>query len=1062
MKGSHYRNLILFHTAVVCVLLLCFDFSLASNLDSNLISHDDTLSFVPSSHSTDSSSVSDSLSATTTTPNTLDDSDDYYGMSSIDSQLPGCEYQSETCVNGYFDSANCLDWIVCNLDPPFNKWYQQHNCTCLPGYVGTDCSIVVDDSYCSSAKPIFDGTPVNINNPNKHLECFVDYNSQQSDFGLRDHRVNLTVELDSAGYGSGTFELISRHRNRTIKSGPDYALCRSAQYDIRCEVDACYGSTNHDNISMVTCEQIDCTSCGSVTPETCSAFLAITVDQLKPPLSFIFSKVNVDLGLTHMQFHTDTLIIELDCRTGECVDSPIDRNVQQWKPSLVTQYTMLFVIGGAFMATILLLVYLCIGNKRKKGDEYKWRHELAREFEQQSDGIVAGSASHIREAYIRLETVLEQHQQSLPRFGLVFDTIQYTVQIPTGRCRSFPRQILHGVTGNIEPGMLVAIIGSSGAGKSSLMDILAAREKTGFVTGFTDVYCSEARSRDVADVVHYVLQDDALFATQTVKEALMFSARMRLPPSYTEAMIHAKVHRLMKDLRIDHIADNRIGHPDKGGGISGGERKRVAIGVELITDPRILMLDEPTSGLDSFSAQVVIEVLQKTAKNGCACLLSIHQPPSKVFAMFDRVILMTRRGQQAFFGSPVDAVEYMQEIGHALPEWTNPAEMLLEVASSPDEKVLEELPQLFQQNPRYTQLIQDVHGIISKLEDHDANADLGYFGTFSATMHDDEKLETGTMTNIASTDGAPAASQSTSLGYQSLHGADSAVLPGWVQGQPNSCHKLSLLCERAMIHTLRDPALLATQMLVTCAVAGVLGGIYWKLDNQDSGIQNRLGLFFFTVLYFALMSMSSIGELVEQRVIFYRERAARFYPTWPYFLSRVLSDFIPLRILPSMAYTFIVYWMVGLRNDPAKVGIFVTVVILSNLVSTGICFTITGFTTNAGVANVFASLIFIFSMLYGGLLMSNSTDNSFLAYLRYVSFVHYGYEALAVNEFLDFGSLNFNPPGFGSKTVTGNDVLRFFGLVPEHLYDDIYVLAGTSVVLLTFGFILLLCSRYRK
>ena len=157
---------------------------------------------------------------------------------------------------------------------------------------------------------------------------------------------------------------------------------------------------------------------------------------------------------------------------------------------------------------------------------------------------------------------------------------------------------------------MVALLGSSGAGKSSLMDILGHRTKTGVIGGFVGLACETHRAKSVDEVISYVLQDDQLVSTMTVREAILFAAKMRLSPQLypKEEIIQEKVNQILKQLHIAHIAGSRIGSPDSGGGISGGERKRVAIGMELIADPRILLLDEPTSGLDSTSANIVMQV----------------------------------------------------------------------------------------------------------------------------------------------------------------------------------------------------------------------------------------------------------------------------------------------------------------------------------------------------------------------------------------------------------------------------------------------------------------------
>lgn len=185
-------------------------------------------------------------------------------------------------------------------------------------------------------------------------------------------------------------------------------------------------------------------------------------------------------------------------------------------------------------------------------------------------------------------------------------------------------------------------MGPSGAGKSSLLNVLAGRSSPGSgisiegkVTVGGKVINPVAFRKNIA----YVMQDDALLATATPREALRFSANMRLPSSTSTETIEELVNKTLADLGLTVCADVMIGGALIKG-ISGGQRKRTSVGVELITKPPLLFLDEPTSGLDSYSAFSLISLLRKVASVDCTILCTIHQPSSEVFFLFDVVIFM--------------------------------------------------------------------------------------------------------------------------------------------------------------------------------------------------------------------------------------------------------------------------------------------------------------------------------------------------------------------------------------------------------------------------------------
>ena len=213
----------------------------------------------------------------------------------------------------------------------------------------------------------------------------------------------------------------------------------------------------------------------------------------------------------------------------------------------------------------------------------------------------------------------------------------------------------------VEPGETLAILGPSGSGKSSLLDILFGRPKVGTVGGHVSVTGINVRADDDnADVIvgpqntahcsGYVMQDDRMIATETVLSVVWLSATMRSPPSVDRARLKQRVWDILTQLKIDHIANSRIGTTDEGG-ISGGERRRVAVAVEIVLNPAIVFLDELTSGLDSQSVDVMMEALLSMSRSHmCTIVATIHQPPERVYSAFDKVPLLSKAGCTAYFG----------------------------------------------------------------------------------------------------------------------------------------------------------------------------------------------------------------------------------------------------------------------------------------------------------------------------------------------------------------------------------------------------------------------------
>ena len=240
--------------------------------------------------------------------------------------------------------------------------------------------------------------------------------------------------------------------------------------------------------------------------------------------------------------------------------------------------------------------------------------------------------------------------------------------------------IISGVHGIAHPGQVMAIMGASGAGKTTFLDILARKNKRGIVDGQFYVNGERVVDTEYRSVVGFVDQDDTMLPTLTVHETIMTSALLRLPRDMGISLKEQKVFEVEKQLGIYHIKDQLIGSEEgKGRGISGGEKRRVGIACELVTSPSILFLDEPTSGLDAFNAFNVIACLVTLAKNyNRTVIFTIHQPRSNIVALFDQLVLLAK-GRVVYSGPFSSCQDYFDRIGYSCPPGFNIADYLVDL-----------------------------------------------------------------------------------------------------------------------------------------------------------------------------------------------------------------------------------------------------------------------------------------------------------------------------------------------------------------------------------------------
>ncbi|KAL1966387.1 hypothetical protein VTN77DRAFT_4529 [Rasamsonia byssochlamydoides] len=242
------------------------------------------------------------------------------------------------------------------------------------------------------------------------------------------------------------------------------------------------------------------------------------------------------------------------------------------------------------------------------------------------------------------------------------------------------REILSGIQGSAPPGEITAIMGASGAGKTTFLDILARKNKRGIVQGDFYVNGEKISDQDFRSMIGFVDQEDTMLPTLTVHETILTSALLRLPKEMSRFAKEQRVFEVEKQLGIYHIKDQLIGSEEgKGRGISGGEKRRVGIACELVTSPSILFLDEPTSGLDAFNAFNVIECLVTLAKTyNRTVIFTIHQPRSNIVALFDRLILLAK-GKTVYSGPFSTCQQYFDQLGYPCPPGFNIADFLVDL-----------------------------------------------------------------------------------------------------------------------------------------------------------------------------------------------------------------------------------------------------------------------------------------------------------------------------------------------------------------------------------------------
>ncbi|KAL5225295.1 hypothetical protein ABZP36_011934 [Zizania latifolia] len=457
---------------------------------------------------------------------------------------------------------------------------------------------------------------------------------------------------------------------------------------------------------------------------------------------------------------------------------------------------------------------------------------------------------------------------------LAWRDLTVTVVLSTGDTQD----VLQGLTGYAEPGTITALMGPSGSGKSTLLDALAGRlAANAFLDG--TVLLNGRKANLSFGAAAYVTQDDNLIGTLTVRETISYSARLRLPDKMPMEEKRALVDGTIVEMGLQDCADTVVGNWHLRG-ISGGEKRRVSIALEILMRPRLLFLDEPTSGLDSASAFFVTQTLRGLARDGRTVIASIHQPSSEVFELFDRLYLLSG-GRTVYFGQASEACEFFAQAGFPCPPMRNPSDHFLRCINADFDKVKATLKgsmkTRFERSDDPLDRIMTSEAIRSLITYYQHSQ---YYFTAQQKVNEMARVK-GTVLD--------AGGSQASFGMQAF-----------------------TLTKRSFINMSRDFGYYWLRLIIYIVVTVCIGTIYLNVGTRYSSILARGACASFVFGFVTFMSIGGFPSFVEDMKVFQRERLNGHYGVLAFVVSNTLSA-MPFLILITFISGTLCYFMVRLH-----------------------------------------------------------------------------------------------------------------------------------------------------
>ncbi|GAA0176549.1 ATP-binding cassette [Lithospermum erythrorhizon] len=576
--------------------------------------------------------------------------------------------------------------------------------------------------------------------------------------------------------------------------------------------------------------------------------------------------------------------------------------------------------------------------------------------------------------------------------------------------RKGSKSILQGVTGYARPGELLAVMGPSGSGKSTLLDALAGR--LGSNTRQTgNLLINGCEQRLAYGTLAYVMQDEALIATLSVKEALYYSASLQLPNSMTNSEKKQRAETVIKEMGLKQAMNTRVGGWGVRG-LSGGQKRRLSICIEILGHPKLLFLDEPTSGLDSAGSYYVMSSIacQKMERTVIA---TIHQPSAEIFNLFDNVCLLSS-GRNVYFGSTREVNQFFASNGFPCPGLQNQSDHFLQTINADFDEDIE--LGLSQRRPT-----EEVTHLLIK-------------GYNSSNEYQNVLTHIG---DIRKQKGAPLESRT----------------------RANFRTQCSILTRRSFLNMSRDYGYYWMRLAMQIMIAIALGSIYFDVGYSYGSIQARGSMLMYVATFFTYMSIGGFPSFLEDMKVFKRERLNGHYGPSAFVISHTLSS-IPYLLLTSTISGVIAYYLTGLQNGIVHFIYFTLIVFISSMIVESLQMLIASLVPNFLLGLIIVSGIQGMMMLGGGFFrLPNDLPKPFWKYpVYFIAFHKYAYQGLYKNEFI--GLLFSDRPYGGSHhhhKLNGTTILRDVWQVDLDYskWVDLSVLIG-MVIMYRLMFILIM------
>ncbi|XP_067371594.1 ATP-binding cassette sub-family G member 8 isoform X2 [Channa argus] len=577
----------------------------------------------------------------------------------------------------------------------------------------------------------------------------------------------------------------------------------------------------------------------------------------------------------------------------------------------------------------------------------------------------------------------------------------------------------------VRSGQMLAVIGSSGCGKTSLLDILTCRDEGGKVKSGQILINGKPNTRQlVRKSIAHVRQDDRLLPHLTVRETLIFVAKLRLPAHFTQVQRDQRVDDVIAELRLRQCAHTRVGN-DYVRGVSGGERRRVSIAVQLLWNPGILILDEPTSGLDSFTAHNLVITLSRLARGNRLVLLSVHQPRSDIFQLFDLVVLLSS-GSAVYCGAARDMVPYFTALGYPCPRYCNPSDFYVDLIS------------IDRRSPeREAECLERARVLAEQ---------------FMEKVRDNKDY----MWKPAETNTSPAQTESPKPPSKT---ESEEVITIFKQRNrlPGRLHQFTILVRRHMYNDFRDLVTILVHGFEALLMSLLVGCLYYGAGDSRLSIQDTVALLYMigALTPFAVV-LDVIAKCHTERAMLYHELEDGMYSVTSYFFAKILGE-LPEHCVFTLVYGLPIYWLAGLNEAPDRFLLNFLLVWLMVYCSRAMALFVAAALPTLQTSAFMGNALFTVFYLTGGFVINMENMWFVATWLSYASFMRWGFEGMLQVQFRG----NKYPVSIGNITINvdGIHVVEAMNMNQYPLYSCYLVLLA---VCLGFMVLYYLCLKFIK